>query len=201
MKLDLLEPVRDYYKDEVRDLGRQLGIPASVLSRQPFPGPGQAIRILGEVTKERLIKQQQADQIVLSVMKETGWYDRVFQSFPVMTGVNTTAVKGDGRVYGELVGLRIYDSSDIMTAGWTHLPYEVLQKSPPASSTKCRASRGSSTTSRPSPRQLWNGNNLSLKIKGWVQINTVKACYNNPMGWYVRFFQTTRGEYPVKKIY
>ncbi|MEK7141778.1 MAG: glutamine-hydrolyzing GMP synthase [Patescibacteria group bacterium] len=128
MKLDLLEPVRDYYKDEVRDLGRQLGIPASVLSRQPFPGPGQAIRILGEVTKERLIKQQQADQIVLSVMKETGWYDRVFQSFPVMTGVNTTAVKGDGRVYGELVGLRIYDSSDIMTAGWTHLPYEVLQK-------------------------------------------------------------------------
>ena len=61
-------------------------------------------------------------------MKETGWYDRVFQSFPVMTGVNTTAVKGDGRVYGELVGLRIYDSSDIMTAGWTHLPYEVLQK-------------------------------------------------------------------------
>ena len=128
MKLDLLEPVRDYYKDEVRDLGRQLGIPASVLSRQPFPGPGQAIRILGEVTKERLIKQQQADQIVLSVMKETGWYDRVFQSFTVMTGVNTTAVKGDGRVYGELVGLRIYDSSDIMTAGWTHLPYEVLQK-------------------------------------------------------------------------
>jgi GMP synthase (glutamine-hydrolysing) len=128
MNLKLLEPVRMFYKDEVRELGRQLGLPESVLKKQPFPGPGQAIRILGEITQERLDKQQQADQIVLQVIKEEGWYDRVFQSFPIMTGVNTTAVKGDGRVYGELVGLRVYDSSDIMTAGWTHLPYEVLQK-------------------------------------------------------------------------
>ncbi len=128
MKLDLLEPIRNFYKDEVRELGRQLGLPSSVFNKQPFPGPGQAIRILGEVTEERLAKQQQADQIVLQVLKEEGWYDRIFQSFPIMTGVNTTAVKGDGRVYGELVGLRVYDSSDIMTAGWTHLPYEVLQK-------------------------------------------------------------------------
>jgi len=128
MKFDLLEPVRNFYKDEVRELGRQLGLPEPVLMQQPFPGPGQAIRILGEVTEIRLAKQQQADQIVLQVLKETGWYDKVFQSFPIMTNAKSTAVKGDGRVYGELVGLRVYDSSDIMTAGWTHLPYEVLQK-------------------------------------------------------------------------
>ena len=128
MDLELLEPVRTFYKDEVRELGRQLGLPKAILTKQPFPGPGQAIRIIGEITEERLVKQQQADQIVIEVIKQEGWYERVFQSFPVMTGVNTTAVKGDGRAYGELVGLRIYDSSDIMTAGWTHLPYEILQK-------------------------------------------------------------------------
>jgi GMP synthase (glutamine-hydrolysing) len=128
MALDLLEPVREYYKDEVRDLGRQLGLPEAILMKQPFPGPGQAIRILGEVTEDRLNKQQQADKIVLEVMKETGWLEKVFQSFPIMTGAKSTAVKGDGRIYGELVGLRIYDSSDIMTAGWTRLPYDVLQK-------------------------------------------------------------------------
>ncbi|OGG04135.1 hypothetical protein A2Z33_03150 [Candidatus Gottesmanbacteria bacterium RBG_16_52_11] len=128
MRFDLLEPNRNLYKDEVRELGRQLGLPPEVLSKQPFPGPGQAIRIIGEVTEERLARQQLADRIVLQVIREEGWYDRVFQSFPVMTGVRTTAVKGDGRVYGELVGLRVYDSSDIMTAGWTHLPYGILQK-------------------------------------------------------------------------
>jgi GMP synthase (glutamine-hydrolysing) len=128
MNLDLLEPLRNFYKDEVRELGRQLGLPENVINKQPFPGPGQAIRIIGEVTKDRLDKQQQADRIVLEVIKNEGWYDKVFQSFPIMTGLHTTAVKGDGRVYGELVGLRIYDSSDIMTAGWTRLPYDILQK-------------------------------------------------------------------------
>lgn len=128
MNFDLLEPLRNYYKDEVREIGRQLGLPEKVLSKQPFPGPGQAIRILGEVTEERLEKQQLADQIVMEVIIEEGWYDRIFQSFPIMTGAMSTAVKGDGRVYGEIVGLRIYDSSDIMTAGWTHLPYEILQR-------------------------------------------------------------------------
>ncbi len=128
MRYDLLEPLRNFYKDEVRELGKQLGLPEVVLQQQPFPGPGQAIRILGEVTRERLEKQQQADQIVLEVIKETGWYTHVFQSFPIMTGMMSTAVKGDGRLYGEVVGLRVYDSSDIMTAGWAHLPYEVLQK-------------------------------------------------------------------------
>jgi GMP synthase (glutamine-hydrolysing) len=128
MSLKLLEPVREFYKDEIRVLGRQLGLPEEVLSKQPFPGPGQAIRIVGEVTAKRLKRQQQADEIVLEVLKETGWYEKVFQSFPVMTGSHSTAVKGDGRVFAEVVALRVYDSSDIMTAGVTRLPYEVLQQ-------------------------------------------------------------------------
>jgi GMP synthase (glutamine-hydrolysing) len=104
-----------------------LGLPEDVVSKQPLPGPGQAIRILGEVTEVRLERQQYADRIVLEVLKDTGWYDKVFQSFTVLTGVDTTCVKGDGGQSGELVGLRIYDSSDIMSAGWSRLPYDVLQ--------------------------------------------------------------------------
>ncbi|HQM16186.1 MAG TPA: glutamine-hydrolyzing GMP synthase [Candidatus Woesebacteria bacterium] len=128
MKLKLIEPLRDFYKDEVRELGKQLGLPKEAIEAQPFPGPGHAIRILGEVTAERLAKQQQADAIVVEVLKETGYYDQVFQSFPVMTGVMTTAVKGDGRAFAELVGLRIYDSEDILSASWSKIPFEVLGK-------------------------------------------------------------------------
>ena len=128
MGLQLIEPLRQFYKDEVRIIGKKLGLPKGIITRQPFPGPGQAIRIIGEVTQERLTKQQQADQIVLAELKAAGWLDKIFQSFPIMTGINSTAVKGDGRFYGEVVALRIYNSSDIMTAGWTHLPYEILQK-------------------------------------------------------------------------
>ena len=128
MKLDLLEPLREFYKDEVREIGKRLGLPVEFINKQPFPGPGQAIRIIGEVTEERLRKQQMADGIVIKILKETGWYDKVFQSFPVLTGIKSTAVKGDARVYGEVVAVRVYNSGDIMTAGWTHLPYEVLQK-------------------------------------------------------------------------
>lgn len=128
MQLQLIEPLKTFYKDEVRELGRQLGLPEETIQKQPFPGPGQAIRILGAITADRIAKQHQADQIVLEVLKQTGWYGKVFQSFPIMTGINTTAVKGDGRSYSELVGLRIYDGEDIMTASWTHLPPEVLQQ-------------------------------------------------------------------------
>lgn len=126
MNLTLLEPIKSYYKDEVRQLGRQLGLPEDAVMEQPFPGPGYAIRILGEVTEARLAMEAAADAIVLDVLKNSGWYGKVFQSFPVLTGTKTTAVKGDARVYGELVGLRVYDSSDIMTAGVTELPYAVL---------------------------------------------------------------------------
>lgn len=128
MSLNLVEPIRDLYKDEVREVGRQLGLPEETVNKQPFPGPGHAVRIIGEVTKERLEKQQKADQIVIEVLKSTGWYDKVFQAFSIMTGLPTTATVGDSRVYAETVGVRAYDGEDIMTATWTHLPYEVLQQ-------------------------------------------------------------------------
>lgn len=128
LDLELLEPLRFYYKDEVRKIAKKLGLPDSIVYKQPFPGPGQAIRIIGEVTEEKLVKQHQADQIVLEEIKKAGWYRKVFQSFPITTGIKSTAVKGDARVYGEVIALRIYDSSDIMTASWSKLPYDLLQK-------------------------------------------------------------------------
>ncbi len=128
MKLKLLEPVRHLYKDEVREVGRQLGLSETTINKQPFPGPGLAIRIIGEVSVKRAKRQQQADSIVLEEIRRAGLYKKVFQSFPVLTGVKSTAVKGDHRFYGEVIALRIYGSSDIMSASWSRLPAEVLQK-------------------------------------------------------------------------
>lgn len=127
LKLTLYEPLRNLYKDEVRSLGKKLGLPRDIISQQPFPGPGQAIRIIGEVTKERLSQQQQADSIVLEEMERSGWIRKAFQSFPVLTDTKSTAVKGDGRFYGEVMALRVYGSVDIMTASWSRLPYTLLQ--------------------------------------------------------------------------
>ncbi len=128
MKLELLEPVRNYYKDEVRELGRLAGLPEEVVMQQPFPGPGYAVRIRGEVTETRLEQVKIADQIVIEEIKLAGLYEKVFQCFALMTGAYSTAVKGDARVFAEVVGLRAYESSDVMTSQWAHLPYEVLQK-------------------------------------------------------------------------
>jgi GMP synthase (glutamine-hydrolysing) len=127
MNLKVIEPVRDYYKDEVRALGVQLKLPSPIVFIQPFPGPGQAIRILGEINAKRLKKQQQADQIVIEEFEKFGWYEKVFQCFPIMTGVKSTAVKGDSRKYAEVVALRAYESKDVMTSSWPHLPQELLQ--------------------------------------------------------------------------
>lgn len=128
MKLKLLEPMRHFYKDEVREIGKMLGLPDEFIHKQPFPGPGYAIRIRGKITKERLKKEKQADRIVLEELEKAGVLENVFQSFPVLTGAYSTAVKGDGRVFGEVVALRVVESKDIMTSRWSHLPYEVLQK-------------------------------------------------------------------------
>jgi len=128
MKLKLLEPLRNFYKDEVRDIGRQLGIPDEFIHKQPFPGPGYAVRIRGEVTAERLEKEKIADKIVLEELEAAGMLKNVFISFPVMTGVDSTATKGDGRFFGEVIALRVVESRDVMTAKWAHLPYDVLQK-------------------------------------------------------------------------
>lgn len=128
LKYKLLEPMRSYYKDEVRELGRLSGLPTDVINQQPFPGPGFAVRIRGEVTKERLNQLIIADRIVLEEMKIAKLYERVFQCFAIMTGANSTAVKGDGRVFAEVVAVRAYESKDIMTSQWARIPYEVLAK-------------------------------------------------------------------------
>jgi GMP synthase (glutamine-hydrolysing) len=128
MKLTLLEPLRELYKDEVRALGRTIGLPAEFIMKQPFPGPGFAVRIRGEVTAERLAQEKQADSIVLEELDHAGWLENIFISFPVMTGAYSTATKGDGKFFGEVIALRVVQSTDIMTATWAQLPYDLLQK-------------------------------------------------------------------------
>ncbi len=124
----LVEPLRAFYKDEVRNIGKLLGLPPKAVNKQVFPGPGYAIRIVGEVTSERLDREKQADDIVLAEMEKAGWLKKVYMSFPIMTNTFSTAVKGDGRFYGEVVALRIIQSRDVMTTTWAHLPYGLLQK-------------------------------------------------------------------------
>lgn len=128
MKLHLLEPLRYYYTDQVRKIGLKLGMPRDMVYQQPFPGPGHAVRIMGEVTAERLKKQVQADNIVVEEMKKGGWYSKVFQCWSIMTGINTTAVKGDGRFYGEVVAIRAFTSKDRMTVDWARVPYQLLAR-------------------------------------------------------------------------
>lgn len=128
MKLDLIEPLRELFKDEVRELGSELGLPDQAIYRQPFPGPGLGIRIMGEITDERLSILRQADDIVLAEMKESGWYHKVWQSFAVLLPIQTVGVMGDGRTYEHVVALRCVDSKDAMTADWSQIPYEILAK-------------------------------------------------------------------------
>jgi GMP synthase (glutamine-hydrolysing) len=126
MKLTLLEPLRELFKDEVRLVGLELGLPAEAIYRQPFPGPGLAIRILGEVTAERLAIIRQADVIVLEEMKKNELYTKVWQSFAVLLPIQTVGVMGDERTYENVVAIRCVDSKDAMTADWTQLPYDLL---------------------------------------------------------------------------
>jgi GMP synthase (glutamine-hydrolysing) len=128
MKMKLLEPLRYYYTDQVREIGVKIGLPKDMVYQQPFPGPGHAVRILGEITKERLLKQIQADGIVVEEMRKSGWYSKVFQCWSVMTGANSTAVKGDGRFYGEVVAIRVMNTKDRMSAEIARIPYEILEK-------------------------------------------------------------------------
>jgi GMP synthase (glutamine-hydrolysing) len=126
MNLDLIEPLRELFKDEVRELGLELGLPEEAIYRQPFPGPGLGIRIMGEVTAERLRIVRQADVIVLEEMRKAGWYRKVWQSFAVLLPIQTVGVMGDGRTYENVIAIRSVDSRDAMTADWTKLPYEIL---------------------------------------------------------------------------
>jgi len=128
MHFELVEPVRQLFKDEVRQVGLQLGLPKEIVYRQPFPGPGLAVRILGEVTPERLSILREADTIVQSEMKASDWYYRVWQSFAVLLPVRSVGVMGDQRTYENTIVLRIVESQDGMTADWVRLPYELLAR-------------------------------------------------------------------------
>jgi GMP synthase (glutamine-hydrolysing) len=127
MKLKLIEPLRDLFKDEVRRIGRDLGMPEELLQRQPFPGPGLAVRILGEVTRERIALLQQADEIVISEIKRAGLYEKIWQSFAVLLPVMSVGVMGDQRTYAYTCAIRAVSSEDGMTADWVALPHEVLK--------------------------------------------------------------------------
>jgi len=128
MKLKLIEPLRDLFKDEVRRIGRDLEMPEEILGRQPFPGPGLAVRILGEVTRERVALLQEADEIVVAEIKAAGLYSKIWQSFAVLLPVMTVGVMGDQRTYAYTAAVRAVHSEDGMTADWTPLPYEVLKR-------------------------------------------------------------------------
>jgi GMP synthase (glutamine-hydrolysing) len=127
MKLRLIEPLKDLFKDEVRKIGRDLGMPEDILQRQPFPGPGLAVRILGEVTPERLALLREADDIVVCEIKRAGLYTRIWQSFAVLLPVMSVGVMGDQRTYAYTCAIRAVHSEDGMTADWVPLPTEVLK--------------------------------------------------------------------------
>ncbi|MBL7684729.1 MAG: glutamine-hydrolyzing GMP synthase, partial [Deltaproteobacteria bacterium] len=128
MGFQLIEPLRELFKDEVRALGREMNIPDELISRQPFPGPGLAIRILGDVTHERLEILRDADEIVVQEIKEAGYYKKVWQSFAVLLPIKTVGVMGDERTYENVIALRCVSSTDGMTADWVDLPHALLSK-------------------------------------------------------------------------
>lgn len=123
---ELIEPLRDLFKDEVRKLGAELGLPESLVWRHPFPGPGLAVRCLGEVTEERLRMLRQADAIFLEELKSSGWYRKTSQAFAVLLPVQSVGVMGDERTYQSCIALRCVQSDDFMTADWSHLPHDLL---------------------------------------------------------------------------
>ncbi len=124
----IIEPFRFLFKDEVREVARILSIPEDILGRHPFPGPGLAVRTLGEITKEKLDILRTADDIFISELKKSGWYDKIWQAFAVLLPVRSVGVMGDERAYGQVIALRAVESLDGMTANWSRLPYEVLDE-------------------------------------------------------------------------
>ncbi len=128
MNLKVVEPLRSLFKDEVRRVGRALKISEEILGRHPFPGPGLAIRILGEISKERVRLIQEADAIYINILKETGWYDKIWQAGSILLPVQSVGVMGDERTYEQVVALRAVTSTDGMTADWVHIPYEILAR-------------------------------------------------------------------------
>jgi GMP synthase (glutamine-hydrolysing) len=128
MNFELVEPLRNLFKDEVRAMGEELGLPEEIVWRQPFPGPGLAVRIVGTVTRERLDILRAADAIVTEEIKRAGLYRELWQSFAVLIAVRTVGVMGDERTYAYPIVVRAVTSDDAMTADWARLPYEVMER-------------------------------------------------------------------------
>jgi len=128
MPFALIEPLRDLFKDEVRRIGRELGLPDEILVKHPFPGPGLAVRLLGEVTRSHLLTLQEADAVVVEEIRRAGLYEKVWQAFAVLLPVRSVGVMGDGRTYGLTVAVRVVQSDDAMTADWVRLPGDVLER-------------------------------------------------------------------------
>ena len=128
MKLNIVEPLNMLFKDEVRRIGKSMGIDSDILSRHPFPGPGLAIRILGEVTQDKVELLQKVDCIFISSLKENGLYDKVWQAGAILLPIKSVGVMGDERTYENTIALRAVESTDGMTADWVHLPYDFLSK-------------------------------------------------------------------------
>jgi GMP synthase (glutamine-hydrolysing) len=128
MPFALIEPLRDLFKDEVRQIGRELGLPEEILVKQPFPGPGLAVRLLGEVTREKLERLRGADAVVVDEIQRAGLYTKVWQAFAVLLPVRSVGVMGDGRTYADAIAVRVVESLDGMTADWSRLPAEVLER-------------------------------------------------------------------------
>ena len=126
MPFSLIEPLRDLFKDEVRRIGAELGLPREILTKQPFPGPGLAVRLLGEITEERLAILREADAIVVEEIRRAGLYEKTWQAFAVFLPVRSVGIQGDDRSYGWTVAVRVVESEDAMTADWVRLPGEVL---------------------------------------------------------------------------
>jgi GMP synthase (glutamine-hydrolysing) len=128
LPFELIEPLRELFKDEVRRIGRELGLPDEVLTKQPFPGPGLSVRLLGEVTPERLQTLRDADAVVVAEIRRAGLYEKTWQAFAVLLPVRSVGVMGDERSYGDTVAVRVVTSEDAMTADWARVPYDVLER-------------------------------------------------------------------------
>ncbi|HOC45306.1 MAG TPA: hypothetical protein PKM26_01765, partial [Syntrophorhabdaceae bacterium] len=126
MKMKLIEPLRELFKDEVRIVGRELGVPDNIVNRQPFPGPGLAIRIIGDVNRERLEILKEADSIIRQEVEHNPAFKHIWQSFAILIPVKTVGVMGDERTYANVIALRVVESEDAMTADWARLPYTTL---------------------------------------------------------------------------
>ena len=128
LDFELVEPLRDLFKDEVRALGRRLGLPEDMVRRQPFPGPGLAVRIVGDITQERLDLVRAADRIALDEFRAAGLEDELWQSYAALLTVRSVGVQGDGRTYGHPIVIRAVSSEDAMTADWARLPHDVFAR-------------------------------------------------------------------------